>query len=166
MKTTHCLSTVHSSLQRETPKVLSTSSSNTNKDGWTGCNLRSTLQNTIYKQLPSELRSIIKTVSKKTTAGSQLSTVNTTSDTLFLFSEVEIFGSATMSLPGEGSQYPIFTDANSRIKKLGDNGTAQMWWERSPYKTNNTILCAVASNGARETNSAGVSQGICFGFCI
>ena len=139
---------------------------NTNSGGWNSCVIRTTLQNTIFNQLPTELKSLIKTVKKKTSAGGQSTTINTTYDTLFLFSEVELFGSTTYSVAGEGTQYPIFTDNNSRIKKQGDTGSACDWWERSPYASNATHFCLVATDGSADYDFASNTYGVCFGFCI
>ena len=141
-------------------------SSNTNSGGWGSCALRTTLQNTILNQLPTELKSLIKTVKKKTSAGSQSTTINTTNDTLFLFSEVELFGSTTYSVAGEGTQYPIFTNNNSRIKKQGDSGSACNWWERSPYASASTAFCCVYTDGSASGYGASNTNGVCFGFCI
>ena len=141
-------------------------SSNTNSGGWGSCALRTTLQNTILNQLPTELKSLIKTVKKKTSAGSKSTTINTTNDTLFLFSEVELFGSTTHSVTGEGTQYPIFTDNNSRIKKQGDTGSACRWWERSPNDRNTTSFCRVETNGSPYYYETSYDYCVCFGFCI
>lgn len=141
-------------------------SSNTNSGGWGSCALRTTLQNTILNQLPTELKTLIKTVKKKTSAGSQSTTINTTNDTLFLFSEVELFGSTTYSVAGEGTQYPIFTNNSSRIKKQGDTGSACYWWERSPFASDSTYFCFVSTDGSANFGYASNSFGVCFGFCI
>lgn len=141
-------------------------SSNTNSGGWGSCALRTTLQNTILNQFPTELKSLIKSVKKKTSAGSQSTTINTTNDTLFLFSEVELFGSTTYSVAGEGTQYPIFTDNNSRIKKQGDAGSAYIWWERSPYASGSAGFCYVTADGSAYASDASAAFGVCFGFCI
>ena len=141
-------------------------SSNTNVGGWGSCALRTTLQDTIFNQLPSELRALIKKVKKKTSAGNQSSTINTTEDTLFLFSEVELFGSTTYSKSGEGTQYPIFTNNSSRIKKQGDSGSAYSWWERSPCASNSTSFCYVSTGGSAGSYAASNAGGVCFGFCI
>ena len=90
-------------------------SSNTNSGGWGNCALRTTLQNTIKGQLPSAWQSIIKTVTKKASAGSTSSTISSYSDTLFLLAEVEIFGSTTYSAVGEGDQYAWYKAGNSKV---------------------------------------------------
>ena len=140
--------------------------SNTNIGGWENCARRGALQSTTFNTLPEELRNAICPVKKKTSAGNQSTTINTTTDTLFLLSEVEVFGSTTYSVAGEGSQYPIFTDNNSRIKKLGDTGSATYWWLRSPYASNSTHFCYVYADGSADYANASNSYGLCFGFCI
>lgn len=141
-------------------------STNTNVGGWKECARRSALNSTFFELLPSDLRNIIKTVLKKTSAGNQSSTIETTEDKLFFFSEVELFGSTTYSKPGEGTQYPIFTNNSSRVKKLGDSGSTTYWWERSPYASNATYFCLVYTDGSANYSSASYSYGLCFGFCI
>ncbi|WP_304584019.1 DUF6273 domain-containing protein, partial [Acutalibacter muris] len=139
-------------------------SSNTNSGGWGNCALRTTLQNTIKGQLPSAWQSIIKTVTKKASAGSTSSTISSYSDTLFLLAEVEIFGSTTYSAVGEGDQYAWYKAGNSKVKKV--NGSANSWWERSPRATYSNYFCVVYSNGSAGNASALNSIGVAFGFCV
>lgn len=139
-------------------------SSNTNSGGWGGCALRATLRGDIWNQLPSDLRDVIKEVTKKTSAGGASGIINSISDTLFLFAEKEIFGSRQYSVDGEGTQYARFTASNTRIKKL--NGSATHWWLRSPYSSNTYSFCAVDASGAADVYYADDSYGVCFGFCI
>ena len=139
-------------------------SSNTNSGGWRGCALRATLRGDIWNQLPSDLRDVIKEVTKKTSAGGASGIINSISDTLFLFAEKEIFGSKQYSVDGEGTQYARFTASNTRIKKL--NGSAMYWWLRSPSSSSTDAFCAVNTSGAADGSSANISYGVCFGFCI
>lgn len=139
-------------------------SSNTNSGGWGGCALRATLRGDIWNQLPSDLRDVIKEVTKKTSAGGASEIINSISDTLFLFAEKEIFGSKQYSVDGEGTQYARFTASNTRIKKL--NGSATHWWLRSPGSSFTYYFCAVDASGAAYYSSANGSIGVCFGFCI
>ena len=139
-------------------------SSNTNAGGWGSCALRATLRGDIWNQLPSDLRGVIKEVTKKTSAGNSSSTINSISDTLFLFAEKEIFGSTQYSVNGEGTQYARFTTSNTRIKKL--NGSATNWWLRSPYSSNGYYFCAVNNSGAASYYIASASYGVAFGFCV
>ena len=139
-------------------------SSNTNAGGWGSCALRATLRGDIWNQLPSDLRGVIKEVTKKASAGNSSSTISSYTDTLFLFAEKEIFGSTQYSVNGEGTQYARFTTSNTRIKKL--NGSATDWWLRSPYSDNTGYFCAVASDGTASGHSASLSIGVAFGFCV
>ena len=142
-------------------------SSNTNSGGFTGSAMYTWLQGDLYNSLPSDLKSVIKEVKKKTSAGSQSTTINTNSMKIFLFSEAECFGATTYSVSGEGTQYPIFTDAASRIKKLSNgSGSAYSWWERSPSTSNSTSFCAAGNDGSADSGSASSTRGVCFGFCI
>jgi hypothetical protein len=139
-------------------------SSDTNVGGWASCAMRSRMD-TILKTLPQEWQDIIVSVKKKTSAGNQQSTISTTEDKLFLFSEVEVFGTTTYSFTGEGSQYPYFATQANRIKKLGINGSASSWWERSPYSGNTTSFCSVNSNGGASYYYASSARGASVGFC-
>ena len=142
-------------------------SSNTNAGGFTGSDMYDWLQGTLLNSLPSDLRAVLKSVNKKTSAGSQSSTINTNAMKIFLFSEIEIFGSVTYSKSGEGSQYSRFATASSRIKYLSNgSGSADIWWERSPNGNNSNIFCNVYSNGYANYDYAGYSGGVCFGFCV
>lgn len=143
-------------------------SSNTNAGGFTGSDMYDWLQSTLLNSLPSDLRAVLKSVNKKTSAGSQSSTINTNAMKIFLFSEIEIFGSVTYSKSGEGSQYSRFATASSRIKYLSNgSGSAHGWWERSPLGGNSASFCGVNSGGnAGSSNGASYSRGVCFGFCV
>lgn len=137
---------------------------NINTNGWTGCVMRQTTMATILTQLPAALQSAIKQVNKLTSAGNQSTTINTTADKLFLLSEIEVFGSVTNSKAGEGTQYDYYKAGNSKIKTV--NGSADNWWERSPYGSNAAAFCSVNSTGGANGNAAGSSYGVSFGFCV
>ena len=142
-------------------------SSNTNAGGFTGSDMYDWLQGTLLNSLPSDLRAVLKSVNKKTSAGSQSSTINTNAMKIFLFSEIEIFGSVTYSKSGEGSQYSRFATASSRIKYLSNgSGSANLWWERSPFGSSSYSFCYVYSNGNASVHYADLSGGVCFGFCV
>ena len=139
-------------------------SSATNARGWESCAMRTTHLPAILALMPSEVQAGIKAVSKKTSAGSQSSTINTTADKLFLLSEIEIFGSTTYSKAGEGSQYAYYSAGNSKAKK--QNGSAAAWWERSPRGSDSTGFCRVSSGGVTGGNIASSSRDVAFGFCF
>ena len=139
-------------------------SSNTNSGGWTSCAMRSTHLPAILALMPTEVQNGIREVNKLTSAGSQSTTINTTADKLFLLSEVEIFGSTTYSVAGEGTQYDYYKAGNSKVKRL--NGSAALWWERSPIASNSTRFCLVRSDGNAYSNGASNAGGVAFGFCF
>lgn len=142
-------------------------SSNTNAGGFTGSDMYDWLQGTLLNSLPSDLRAVLKSVNKKTSAGSQSSTINTNAMKIFLFSEIEIFGSVTYSKSGEGSQYSRFATASSRIKYLSNgSGSANLWWERSPRGGGSSGFCVVGGGGGAGGYGADYSGGVCFGFCV
>lgn len=142
-------------------------SSNTNSGGFTGSAMYAWLQNTLLPTLPSDLQAVLKSVNKKTSAGSQSSTINTNAMKVFLFSEIEIFGSTTCSAAGEGEQYDYFATAANRIKYLSNgDGSADRWWERSPYASYSNYFCLVASDGDASYSHANNSRCVCFGFCV
>ena len=138
--------------------------SHTNSGGWTSCAMRSTHLPAILALMPSEVQAGIKEVNKLTSAGSQSSTINTTADKLFLLSEIEIFGSTTYSKAGEGSQYAYYSAGNSKVKNF--SGSANGWWERSPFGNNSASFCNVDSSGDVNLNIASNSLGVAFGFCF
>lgn len=138
--------------------------SNTNTGGWNGSAMRGRMS-TYKSQLPAALRNVIKTVKKKSgTGGGSSSGTQQTNDDLFLLSEIEIFGTTTYSVAGEGTQYEWYKAGNSRIKKV--NGSASSWWERSPYSGGTNSFCYVNSSGNANSYYAHNSYGVSFGFCV
>ena len=137
--------------------------SSTNVGGWRSSALRSRMSE-FLSQLDEDLQSVIKPVNKLVSIGNNTSTIETVSDKLFLLSEVEIFGSTTYSFAGEGSQYVWYKAGNTRVKKV--NGSADAWWERSPYSGNASTFCNVSSNGNADSYNASHSYGVSFGFCV
>lgn len=136
----------------------------TNTGGWNGSAMRGRMS-TYKSQLPAALRNVIKTVKKKSgTGGGSSSGTQQTNDDLFLLSEIEIFGTTTYSVAGEGTQYEWYKAGNSRIKKV--NGSASYWWERSPCSGNTTNFCVVGSSGIATDSNASISNGVSFGFCV
>lgn len=120
-------------------------SSNTNSGGWQNSAMRTTHLPAILNMMPAEVKAAIRDVQKKSSAGNQSSSIQTTNDKLFLLSEIEIFGSTTYSFAGEGKQYDYYKAGNSKVKNL--SGSANAWWERSPISSGSTAFCRVYSNG-------------------
>ena len=137
---------------------------NTTVGGWTSCAMRSTHLPAILSQMPTEVQNGIREVNKLTSAGNQSATINTTADKLFLLSEIEIFGSVSESMSGEGTQYDYYKTGGSTVKKL--NGSASDCWERSPCARNFARFCRVISNGSAGSSNASFARGVAFGFCF
>ena len=126
--------------------------------------MRTSTMATLLNQLSADLKSVLKFVNKVTSVGNSSSGLETTSDKLFLLSEIEVFGATQYSYAGEGKQYEYYTAGNSTIKKV--NGSANYWWERSPRSGNTGIFCCVYNAGTADHNSASNSCGVSFGFCV
>lgn len=148
-------------------------SSNTNAGGWDQSKMRTETMQTLLAQLPSDLRNSIKQVNKKATAGGASTTITTSSDKLFLFSEVEIDGTTTAGYADEGEQYEYWktikdgTVAADRIKYLSNGGgSAVNWWLRSPNVSNSTYFRYVHSTGSVNYYHASNTFGVSFGFCV
>ena len=139
-------------------------SSNTNIGGWESCAMRTSTMATLLSQLASDLKNAIVKVKKLSSAGNQSTAINATEDSLFLLSEVEIFGSTTNAKAGEGSQYEYYQSGNSRVKTV--NGSASLWWERSPTGRYSNLFCDVNGTGKASADSAISSVGVAFGFCV
>lgn len=139
-------------------------SSNTNNGGWTSCAMRTSTMATLLGKLPTALKNNIVPVTKLTSAGNQSTQINSTTDSLFLLSEIEIFGATQYSKAGEGVQYEYYAAGNPTVKKV--NGSAFSWWERSPGGGDAANFCYVYSNGNASYSSANVSFGVAFGFCV
>lgn len=99
--------------------TYSMNGSDTNVNGWRGSAMRTSTMATLLNQLSSDLKSVLKFVNKVTSAGNNSSGLETTSDKLFLLSEIEVFGATQYSYAGEGKQYEYYTAGNSTIMYAG-----------------------------------------------
>lgn len=145
-----------------TPERMNTS--DTNRGGWTSCVMRRARLPAILALMPTEVQSGIREVNKLASAGSKSSTINTTADKLFLLSEIEIFGSVSDSMSGEGTQYDYYKAGNSKVKNR--NGSADSWWGRSPYGRNSLGFCLVSGDGNAVYTGASRVSSVAFGFCF
>ena len=140
----------------------------TNVGGWTSSRRRAWCNNTFYNALPTYLKNKVKPVNKLTSAGNQSSTINTDSDSCFLLSEVEIFGTTTYSKSGEGTQYSHYTTVSNRYKlpKWSSGASSDNWWERSPHGSNATNFCFVHDNGTANYTIASGAYGLAPAFAL
>lgn len=140
-------------------------STNTNSGGWKSSTMRTSTMATMKGYLPDDWEAIIKPVNKASgTGGGSSSGTETVSDSCFLLAEIEIFGSTTYSVSGEGSQYAYYKAGNSKIKNR--RGSAYNWWERSPDLGSDFRFCFVLNYGDAGYNNAINGYGIAFGFCV
>ena len=137
---------------------------NTNTTSWNGSKIRTETIPAIFAKMPENIRNGIRPVNKLTATNGENSTIKTTSDKLFVFSEMEVYGSVTNSYSGEGKQYDYYKAGNSKVKKVGS--TASWWWLRSPWVSRNYNFCAVNDKGSTAVVSATSPVGVCFGFCF
>jgi len=170
-------------------------SGNTNVGGWKDCDLRydilgsveakgqqnatsaaitNPVTNTLMAALPSELRTVLKPVTKYTDnvgggSGSVEANVTSTVDYLFLLAEKEIFGSISYANTNEGShqsQYSYYASA-SKIHYRHDNNTSAVnVWERSPYASNGSYFCTVNGSGGAYNADAQRSRGLSPAFVV
>lgn len=139
-------------------------SSNTNAGGWRDCQMRTQTMPALKALLPAEVQAGIRAVNKLTSAGNQNSSIVTTSDELFLLSEIEIFGSTTYSFAGEGTQYAYYQVGNSKVKNRA--GSADYWWESSSNSGGAPAFCLVSPTGDYSATSPTASYGVPFCFCF
>ena len=123
--------------------------------------MRAWLRETIYPMIDSTIRNRIVAVTKNY-YNAKTSSRLTISDTVWIPSEYEIFG--TTSYENSGTLYTgVFTDATSRIKKYGLNGSAGNWWLRSA--NSGTGFRYVRYSGNSHYNIASDTCGVVLGFC-
>ena len=68
------------------------------------------------------------------------------------------------SVSGEGAQYAYYKAGNSKVKNR--SGSADAWWERSPFPGDSDYFCFVYGNGSANYYDASSSAGVAFGFCV
>ncbi len=134
--------------------------SGSNTGGWADCLLRTTGGFKIIKsKMPAEVVAALKAVTKKTTAGGASSAIDTTEDTLFLLSEIEVQGTRTFSYAGEGTQYEYYKTASNRKKN-------RAWYLRSPRLNENSCFCRTGWSGEADWSVASNADGIAAAWCF
>ena len=136
----------------------------TNSTGWDGSKMRTETLPAILMKMPVNIQNGIRAVNKLTATSGSNSAIKTASDKLFIFSEMEVYGSTTKSYSGEGKQYDYYKAGNSKVKKV--ESTNSWWGLRSPVMNNNGFFCAVNMEGSVGIGGASSSYGVCFGFCF
>ena len=160
---------------------------NTNVGGWSSSYMRNTICGDIVYVgsnftpvytgflgvLPSELQSVLKSVTKYTDNTGNSSTaaanVTATTDYIFLLAEYEVFGSIFIANSNESSkqaQYAYYAAGNSYIKyRHSATNSAPSWWLRSPYTGSAVDFVSAYSGGEVSYNA---DRSFCFapGFCV
>ena len=158
-------------LMKDTQKM---NVSDQNYDGWNDTYMRNTVMPDIYNSIPSEVRSIIKEVNTYANMGSgnpSPSIGKLSKDKVFLPGLTEV-GDRTDQNKTETNQkrFPIFTNNNSRIKKLSNgSGNAADWWNRSPRYDGYTYFWFIDNEGAISDYhdfAASYHNGVCFCFNV
>ena len=140
-------------------------SSHTNSGGWKNSAMRTSTMATMKNYLPSAWQTAIKPVNKASgTGGGSTSGTETVSDSCFLLSEIEVFGSTTYSVYGEGTQYAYYKAGNSKVKNM--SGSASHWYERSPRSGYTQDFCMVSKYGDASASNVTLRPGVAFGFCV
>ena len=131
-----------------------------NNCGWKNCLVRtSNAFPALKKVMPAEVVAALKAVTKKTTAGGASSAIDTTEDTLFLLSEIEVQGTRTHSYAGEGTQYAYYQTAANRKKN-------RAWYLRSPRINSTSCFCRTGWDGEADWSVASEVDGIAAAWCF
>lgn len=126
--------------------------------------------------LPTELRSIMKSVTKYTDntgggTGSVQANVTATTDYVFLLSEYEVFGSIKNANTYEANyqeQYAYYSAGNSKVKRRNSStSSTAIWWLRSPRAgTITSTFVIIDTGGTVSTGNAKHSYGFAPCFCV
>lgn len=150
--------------------------SNTNVGGWNSSLMRTYTIPEFKNCLPSDLKSVLKAVTKYTdntgNASNKVADVTATLDEIFLLAEYEVFGSWMGANKYEHAdskqvQYDFYKSGNSKIMYNDQSpGTSVDWWGRSPNGSYSTIFCYVNKDGVSGGNAGNRSRGFAPGFCV
>ena len=146
-----------------------TSNSSGNSGGWNETTMKRTTIGQILKSMPSNLQNYIKEVNTYANQGGNSSSSSIgklSKDKVFLPGCTEVGFTFQSSAESGQKTFPIFTDDNSRIKKMNNGaGSADWWLTRSPYYGSSTSFVGVASGGYNGNIASG-HFGVCFCFCV
>ena len=177
------------------PTAKTANSSATNAGGWASSALRTAMTDYVQAGLSSSLVSAMNPVQKVTTSGSRGSWVtgSTTTDTVWLLSNSEVFGTSSdgntlisgsmKQFYDEGTRYAWFTkngvnatsgwtssnaaiNSNYKTRAGGAAGAYSFWWLRSPRVYYNNSFGMVNSEGCPGSSGATYSYGVAPCFCF
>lgn len=149
----------------------------TNVGGWEQSEMRAFLNNDMLARLPEELRSAVTAADKSTNnlgGNGVAQSVTRTSDSLWLLSTTEVFGSEGEET--EGSQYALYRSNGSddahpdilvkNIANEGEEARPMTWWLRSPTRGTDSQFYAINSKGSLQGGDSQHALGVVFGFCL
>ena len=146
--------------------------SHTNSGGWNSCRMKSNICPAFKNALPAELKNNIRAVTKWQNNGAS-STGQSSSNEIWLLSEMEIFGSAQYSnYTANQVQYDFYKgvtgwSAPSKIKyKDTYTSEAVKWWERSAFSSTDYLFCYVDAGGGKNGDYASNSLGFAPCLCL
>lgn len=132
----------------------------TNTGSWEQSYIRNTTIANLFDKLPDDLKSVIKTVNKLTSAGEKSSTIITTKDRLWIPSCVELTGNEEYVISGEGTQYEYY-------KNSIHLNTSDTKWTRSPYYNSDTSWVSVNYEGVVQPQQSATSEkAVILCFCV
>ena len=156
-------------------------STDTNVGGWRDSKMRTYINETIYKSLPSELQNVITSTKVISGHGSTSGETNfETQDKLYLLSSEEVFGDfASIDEPESQIDASIGTSKqldyykNQRVTKDNGDGAIKQytggtygWWLRSASPGGTSRFNDVGSFGGWGADRAGYSTGVSPAFRI
>ena len=148
--------------------------SDTTSGGYGATEMHTSTLPSIFNQIQEDVRSAIKPVIKKTTAGEGSTDIVDVNCNLFLLSEFEIFGKIDNSGSGEGTQYAYWAQHNNNNdRRKGPQSSPtdyNWWWERSPGMqsfSGTYSFCSVYMAGFVSIRQPDLDYvGVSFAFCI
>ena len=129
-----------------------------NRGGWASSEGRRWCNTTFLESLPSGIKNSTKQVMNicaDTGGNSAIKTI--VNDYCFLVAEKEVFGVSTNAadtIESKIMQLDWYKTVKNRIKHLGIDGKANVWWMRSPYSNNGVSFCMVQAGGYSDYNNA------------
>jgi len=140
---------------------------------WSNLYMRTYLNNIVLNAFPSTFKSAIKDSKHYRHTNYNTADSEEVTDTLFLPSYPEIFGTVSYSNyvatnPVEGTQFEYYQTSTNRIKYGNNNGSsnsvAQYWWNGSASSYYDSsygyIWCRVGTDGAAGANYGNSARGL------
>ena len=147
--------------------------------GATGQNPTSTcatspVANTLMAALPSDLRAVMKPITKYTdntgNSSNSAANVTATTDYLPLLAEFEIHGARSYANEYEKNyqrQYAYYANGNSKVKyQHGSTSSAAYWWCRSAYSSDAITFCFANTGGSASGYYSRYSGGLAPAFLV